>query len=44
MSKEMNVVENPLTEAPEIAVQPEVVQLSGLSLAMIGGGMGDVAF
>ena len=44
MSKELNIVDTLVTEAPEVAVQPEMIKLSDLSLALVGGGSGVVAF
>ena len=44
MSKELNLIDTLVTETPAVAVQPEMIKLSDLSLALVGGGMGDVAF
>ena len=44
MSKELNLIETLVTEAPEVAVQPEIMKLSDLSLALVGGGTITVAF
>ena len=44
MSKELNLIDTIVTEAPEVAVQPEIIKLSDLSLALVGGGMVTVAF
>ncbi len=42
MSKELNIVDTLVTEAPEVAVQPEMIKLSDLSLALVGGGSATV--
>ena len=44
MSKELNVIDTLVTETPEVAVQPEMIKLDDLSLALVGGGSGAVAF
>ena len=44
MSKELNLIDTIVTEAPEVAVQPEIIKLDDLSLALIGGGSVGVAF
>ena len=44
MSKELNLVDTLVTEAPEVTVQPEMIKLDDLSLALVGGGSGAVAF
>ena len=44
MSKELNLIDTLVTEAAEVAVQPEMIKLSDLSLALVGGGCGVVAF
>ena len=44
MSKELNIIDTIVTQAPEVAVQPEMIKLSDLSLALVGGGCGVVAF
>ena len=44
MSKELNLIDTLVTEAPEVAVQPEIVKLSDLSLTLVGGGSVGVAF
>ena len=44
MSKELNLVDTLVTETPAVAAQPEMIKLSDLSLALVGGGMGVVAF
>ena len=44
MSKELNLIDTLVTEAPEVAVQPEMMKLSDLSLALVGGGTITVAF
>ena len=44
MSKELNLIDTIVTEAPEVALQPEIVKLSDLSLALVGGGSAGVAF
>ena len=44
MSKELNLVDAPATQAEEIATQPEMIKLDDLSLALIGGGQAGVVF
>ncbi len=44
MSKELNLIDTLVTEVPEVAVQPEIIKLSDLSLALVGGGSVGVAF
>ena len=44
MSKELNIIDTIITETPEVAVQPEMIKLSDLSLALVGGGSGGVIF
>ena len=44
MSKELNLIDTLATVSPEVAVQPEVIKLSDLSLALVGGGQAVVAF
>ena len=44
MSKELNLIDTIVTDTPEVAVQPEIVKLSDLSLALVGGGSVGVAF
>ena len=44
MSKELNLIDTLVTETPEVAVQPEIVNLSDLSLTLVGGGSVGVAF
>ena len=44
MSKELNIVDTLVTDAPEVAVQPEMIKLSDLSLTLVGGGTATVAF
>ena len=44
MSKELNLIDTLVTEAPEVAVQSEIAKLSDLSLALVGGGQAVVAF
>ena len=44
MSKELNIVDTLVTEAPEVSVQPEMIKLDDLSLALVGGGMAGVMF
>ena len=44
MSKELNLIDTIVTEAPALAVQPEMVKLSDLSLALVGGGSVVIAF
>jgi hypothetical protein len=39
MSKELNLIDTIVTEAPEVAVQPEIIKLSDLSLVLVGGGV-----
>ena len=44
MSKELNVIDTPVTEAPEVANQPEMIRLDDFSLALVGGGQAGVVF
>lgn len=44
MSKELNLIDAPATEAVEIATQPEMIKLDELSLALVGGGQAGVVF
>ena len=44
MSKELNLVDTLVTETPAVETQPEIVNLSDLSLALVGGGSVGVAF
>ena len=44
MSKELNLIDTLVTETPAVAVQPEMIKLSDLSLALVGGGTITVAF
>ena len=44
MSKELNVIDTFATVTPEVAIQPEMIELDDLSLALVGGGMAVVAF
>ena len=44
MSKELNLIDTIVTEAPEVAVQLDIIKLSDLSLALVGGGSVGVAF
>ena len=44
MSKELNVIDTLVTEAPEVALQPEMFKLDDLSLALVGGGSVGVVF
>jgi hypothetical protein len=44
MSKELNVIDSPVTEVAEIATQPEMIKLDDLSLALVGGGQASVCF
>ena len=44
MSKELNTVDTLVTESTEAAVQPEMIKLDDLSLALVGGGSGGVVF
>ena len=44
MSKELNTVDTLVAEFPEVAVQPDMIKLDDLSLALVGGGSGAVVF
>ena len=44
MSKELNLIDTIATEAPEVAVQLDIIKLDDLSLALVGGGSVGVAF
>ncbi len=44
MSKELNIIDMPPTDTTEIAVQPELIKLDDLSLALVGGGSVGVVF
>ena len=44
MSKELNLIDTIVTDTPEVAVQSEIVKLSDLSLALVGGGSVGVVF
>ena len=44
MSKELNVIDTPVTEATEVATQPEMIRLDDFSLALVGGGQAGVVF
>ena len=44
MSKELNLIDTPQFEATEIAVQPDMIKLDDLTLALIGGGEAAVVF
>jgi hypothetical protein len=44
MSKELNVIDSPITEAAEAVTQPEMIKLDDLSLALVGGGQASVCF
>ena len=44
MSKELNLIDIPTTEAADIATQPDMINLDDLSLALIGGGQAGVVF
>ena len=44
MSKELNIVDTLVAESAEVAVQPEMIKLDDLSLALVGGGAVGVAF
>ena len=38
MSKELNVIDHPVTEQTDVAAAPELIQMDDLSLALVGGG------
>jgi hypothetical protein len=44
MSKELNLIDTIVTDAPEVDLQPDLIKLSDLSLALVGGGIADVVF
>ena len=44
MSKELNIIDTVVTVTPEVAVQPEMIKLDDLSLALVGGGTVTVVF
>jgi len=44
MSKELNLIDLPATEAAAIATPSEMINLDDLSLALIGGGQAAVVF
>ena len=44
MSKELNLIDTIVTETAEVAVQPEMIKLDDLSLALVGGGSAAVFF
>jgi len=44
MSKELNLIDAVVTETAEVAVQPEMIKLNDLALALVGGGTATVAF
>lgn len=44
MSKELNVIDTPVAETPEVAVQSEMIKLDDMSLALVGGGSATVLF
>jgi len=44
MSKELNLIDAPAIEITEIAVQPDLIKLDDLTLALIGGGEAAVVF
>jgi hypothetical protein len=44
MSKELNIIDTLVAESAEVAVQPEMIKLDDLSLALVGGGAVGVAF
>ena len=43
MSKELNLIDT-VVATPEVAVQPEMIKLDDLSLALVGGGSVVVCF
>ena len=43
MSKELNLIDT-VVDTPEVAVQPEMIKLDDLSLALVGGGSVVVCF
>ena len=44
MSKELIVVDTLVADTPEATVQPEMIKLDDLSLALVGGGSAVVYF
>ena len=44
MSKELSVVDTPVNDILDVAVQLDMVKLDDLSLALVGGGSVGVAF
>jgi hypothetical protein len=44
MSKELNLIDTIVTDAPEVDLQPDLIKLSDLSLGLVGGGIADVVF
>lgn len=44
MGKELNFVDAPVVDTPEVAIRPEIVKLDDLSLALVGGGAATVLF
>ena len=44
MSKELNLIDTTVTETIEVAIQPEMIKLDDLSLALVGGGTATVVF
>lgn len=44
MGKELNAVDTPVVDLPEVAIQPEMIKLDDLSLAIVGGGSATVLF
>ena len=42
MSKELNIIDRPVTEQATDLATPELIKLDDLSLAMVGGGQGAV--
>lgn len=44
MSKELSVIDTPVSDTSEVAVLPELIKLDDLSLMLIGGGAATVIF
>ena len=44
MSKELNIIDTVITQTVEVAIQPEIMKLDDLSLALVGGGEACVSF
>lgn len=44
MSKELNVIDTEVNESSVVEVQPEIIKLDDLSLALVGGGAATVLF